>query len=63
MIYLPVADTYTVTVYALDGRLIDAQQFTGMTYNMSVEDLSAGLYQICIRSKAGLTGQAKCIRQ
>ena len=63
VINLPVADTYTVTVYALDGRLIDAQQFTGMTYNMSVEDLSAGLYQICIRSKAGLTGQAKCIRQ
>lgn len=63
VINLPVADTYTLTVYALDGRLIEYQQFTGMTYNLSVEDFSAGIYQICICSTGGMTAQAKCIRQ
>lgn len=63
LINLPKEDTYTLLLYALDGQLIEKNQFQGSTYQLALQDLSAGIYQITIRNNTGITGQVKLICQ
>jgi aminopeptidase N len=57
------AETYTIKLYSTDGKLMQTEEFTGLYHQMSIENLSPGIYIMYLTEDSGNSGIFKIIKE